>query len=229
MKIINSEYKHFYDNNRLITYRLVYKDIRHMYLRYDSKQNIFTITLGKWYSADDALRFIKANYSKLEKKHVKQDVVENDKNSIKIFNNKIETKIIKSSINKYELINNILFLKLKSEASKKQVIKKFIENIAAEYLKNRSFQLAKEFGLDLRSVKLKWFKNRWGHCVKSKKEICLSYELAKYDKSIIDAIVTHELAHLIYFNHQKEFKDLWKKYCPNYKNLIKYLNHNDDY
>lgn len=228
MKITNAEYGHFYDENKLVTYKLVYKDIRHMYLRYDSKQDVFIITLGKWYSKDAALKFIKENYAKLKKNKQEQEIAV-DENFITIFGEKIEYKTVNWTSNKYELINKILFLKLKNLNSKQSLIRKFIEDTTTKYFEMRSFFLAKQFLLDLKTLKMKWFKNRWGHCIKSKREICLSYELAKYNKNVIDAIITHELAHLIYFDHQKQFKDLWASYCPNWKELIKQLDHNYDY
>ena len=39
----------------------------------------------------------------------------------------------------------------------------------------------------------------------------------------IDAVVVHELSHIVYPNHSKDFYKLIEKYMPNYKELDKYL------
>lgn len=40
---------------------------------------------------------------------------------------------------------------------------------------------------------------------------------------VIDAIIVHELCHLKYKNHSKEFYELVSKYIPNYKDIDKWL------
>ena len=40
----------------------------------------------------------------------------------------------------------------------------------------------------------------------------------------VDAIVVHELSHIVYKNHDKDFYGLVQKYIPNYKEIDKWLN-----
>ena len=40
---------------------------------------------------------------------------------------------------------------------------------------------------------------------------------------IIDYVIVHELSHIKYLNHQKEFYDYLKVFLPNYKYLEKRL------
>lgn len=42
----------------------------------------------------------------------------------------------------------------------------------------------------------------------------------------VDAIIVHELCHIIHPNHSKDFYDLVKKYIPNYDNIDKWLKEN---
>ena len=39
----------------------------------------------------------------------------------------------------------------------------------------------------------------------------------------IDAVIVHELCHIIHPNHSKDFYKLVESYIPNYKQLDKYL------
>ena len=55
-------------------------------------------------------------------------------------------------------------------------------------------------------IRIKKIKYAWGSCT-SKKNITFNSELIYYDKNVIEYVIVHELAHLKYMNHQKEF---WK-------------------
>ncbi len=72
----------------------------------------------------------------------------------------------------------------------------------------------------LRSRKMK---TRWGVCNKSSKTITLNSKLIRYDKSIIDYVIIHELCHLIHFDHSKNFWELVYKYDRDYKRHRKIL------
>ena len=78
--------------------------------------------------------------------------------------------------------------------------------------------------MNLHYTKLKFrkMKSRWGSC-NSRKEITLNKELLRLDKKLIDYVVVHELAHLMYMNHSKEFHTLVDFYLPLSKNYRKEL------
>ncbi len=42
----------------------------------------------------------------------------------------------------------------------------------------------------------------------------------------VDAIIVHELCHILHNNHSKEFYELVKKYIPNYEEIDKWLKEN---
>ena len=42
----------------------------------------------------------------------------------------------------------------------------------------------------------------------------------------IDAIIVHELCHIVHPNHSKYFYNLVETYIPNYKEIDKYLKEN---
>jgi len=59
--------------------------------------------------------------------------------------------------------------------------------------------------------------SKWGVCNITKKIVTLNLELIKLDIKYLDYVIVHELSHLIYPNHSKDFWNLVYKYCPNYK------------
>ena len=65
-------------------------------------------------------------------------------------------------------------------------------------------------------------KTRWGSC-SSKKNLNFNYKIVKLPKNLAKYLVIHELCHLKHMNHSKDYWELVKIYCPDYKNLRKEL------
>ena len=76
--------------------------------------------------------------------------------------------------------------------------------------------------MQLFPTKISYRKNKrtWGSC-NYKNELNFNILLMKYPLYIMEYIVVHELAHIKYKNHSKEFYSLVKKYSPNYKEIEK--------
>ncbi|RUM44003.1 MAG: M48 family peptidase, partial [Hydrogenimonas sp.] len=58
-------------------------------------------------------------------------------------------------------------------------------------------------------------KTKWGSC-SQRDRITFNPEVIKLSSSLIEYIVVHELAHIAYKNHSKEFWKLVKKYMSDY-------------
>ena len=65
-------------------------------------------------------------------------------------------------------------------------------------------------------------KRRFGSC-SSKGNICFSYRLMLYPESAREYVVVHELAHLKYMNHGKDFYKLIESVLPDYKERMRLL------
>ncbi len=100
----------------------------------------------------------------------------------------------------------------KKELYTKEEFKKIIEKNANE--------LIKETGLKPNKITIKQIKYAWGSC-SSKKNITLNLELIKYSQQAIRYVILHELCHLKYMNHSKDFWNLVEKYMPDYKQIKK--------
>ena len=100
----------------------------------------------------------------------------------------------------------------KKELYTKEEFKKIIEKNANE--------LIKETGLKPNKITIKQIKYAWGSC-SSKKNITLNLELIKYSQEAIRYVILHELCHIKYMNHSKDFWNLVEKYMPNYKQVKK--------
>ena len=87
----------------------------------------------------------------------------------------------------------------------------FLENCFTELL-----QSVKRYDLHTeRPVQIKKFKRKWG-CCSFAGTITLNYKLYHAPCNVINSVIFHELCHLKYFNHSKEFYQLLEKIDPKY-------------
>ena len=71
-------------------------------------------------------------------------------------------------------------------------------------------------GLVPSKIRIRDIKYAWGSC-SNNKNITINKKLISYSESAIRYVILHELCHLKYMNHSKDFWDLVKKYMPEYR------------
>ena len=74
-------------------------------------------------------------------------------------------------------------------------------------------------------IKYKRTKSKWGHCT-SEGKLQFNWLIMLAPPDVIDYVVIHELAHMYYLDHSKQFWSLVGEYCPNYETHRKWLNTN---
>lgn len=87
---------------------------------------------------------------------------------------------------------------------------------AKEILPKRVEYYSRIMKLYPKAVKINSAKTRFGSC-SSQNNLNFSAFLMLYPIEAIDYVVVHELAHIKYKNHQKEFYNLVASYMPDYK------------
>ena len=92
------------------------------------------------------------------------------------------------------------------------------------YLERLKYNYQKfEENIPFPNLKIREMKTRWGVCNVKTKTITLNSLLFRENIICLDYVIIHELSHLIYFNHSKNFWNLVEKYFPNYKEIRKSL------
>ena len=104
-----------------------------------------------------------------------------------------------------------------------KAIKKIFKVNTEHIISKRLPYWSKITELEYNQVKIRDAITRYGSCMPSKKNIYFSSRLIMLPEYVIDAIIVHELCHLKYKNHSKEFYELVSKYIPNYKDIDKWL------
>ena len=102
---------------------------------------------------------------------------------------------------------------------------RYMFNESLKYVKERTFYYYKlmNLGDTLPKVYIKDIKSAYGIYHKNTHFITFNKVIFHYKKEIIDYVIIHELAHIKYFDHSKNFWDFVLKYCPNFKELRKEL------
>jgi len=99
--------------------------------------------------------------------------------------------------------------------------KKRFENYLTE-----SFLFMKKHGIPYPHLVVQEMKTRWGSCSNSGR-ITLNLNLIKHSSLCIQYVIVHELCHLKYHNHSKDFYNLLKKVMPDWEKRKYKLNHEE--
>ena len=128
-------------------------------------------------------------------------------------------KIIESDLERIRLTDTSIYIYSKDITNLK-IDKKLLEwkveklkAILDEYL----VKYTKFLNRDINYYKIKKLSSAWGIYHKKENYISFNFDLIEKDIESIEYIVLHELCHIFYMNHQKDFWALVEKYMPDYK------------
>ena len=91
-----------------------------------------------------------------------------------------------------------------------------------DYAYQRTNILAKQMNIpfDGYQIRAGRFISMYGNCTPALKTIKYDFRLYAYKTDIFDAIIIHELSHIIYLNHSKKFYNLVYQFCPEYDDKL---------
>jgi len=111
-----------------------------------------------------------------------------------------------------------LFVKDKSDIKRKRnLVYEWYNEKATLYFFNILQEFNKIVKQDIKSVKIRQMKTRWGSCNPYKSYINLNIELIKKPRACIEYVVFHELVHLLHPDHSKKFYDYLTLYMPDWQ------------
>jgi hypothetical protein len=87
--------------------------------------------------------------------------------------------------------------------------------VGDDELMTRAIALADRYRIGARPTSVRWVTNqsaRWGSCSFHSGEIRLSHRLRAVPEWVLDAVLVHELAHLVHPNHSRAFHQLANGY-----------------
>lgn len=113
---------------------------------------------------------------------------------------------------KFHFEQDILFLK----QLEKSCVVEFYKEQAKKFFKLRLDYYTQLSRLEYNEFRIKDTKTRFGSC-SSMKNINLNWRLILLPQSLIDYVVWHEVCHLRYMDHSKNFWNLVESQMPDYK------------
>jgi len=141
------------------------------------------------------------------------------KNNIVILGKIREKRVIKSDLERIRLTDTSLYIYSK-DIDKAKIERKLLEwkveklkSILDEYLDKYTKLLDKNISY----YYIKKLSSAWGIYHRKENYISFNFDLIEKDIECIEYVVLHELCHIFYMNHQKEFWTLVEKYMIDYK------------
>lgn len=111
----------------------------------------------------------------------------------------------------------------------KEMIKKALENWyihnARIRFESRCAYYAPLIGVTYHTIRIKNQKSRWGSC-SGKGNLNFNWKLIMAPEEVLDYLVVHELCHLKYMDHSKEFWLLVASILPNYREQERWIEEN---
>lgn len=152
-------------------------------------------------------------YSKIKNIYIE---IKNEKVIIKAPKKISKKEIERIILNKQEWIQKNLE-KSKEKNSKKEL---YTQEQFKQIIEKTSNDLINQTGLVPNKIRIKNIKYAWGSC-SNNKNITINSKLILYSEDAIKYVILHELCHIKYMNHSKDFWNMVKKYMPEYKEIKK--------
>lgn len=124
-----------------------------------------------------------------------------------------------------KLINGVFQLRKKELKIGKAVFKDFYRTKGLVKITERVEKYSKLMGLNPSSIKVMELQSHWASCG-TNNSLNFNWKCVMAPYSVIDYIVVHELAHLIYPNHSEEFWSEVDKVLPEYRKSLEWLRKN---
>ena len=181
---------------------------------------------------DDLEVYVTTNYYTKDK--VIEKLIQDNFDSIKkMYQRKVKQKEYEEKFyylgKKYDIVylnsDNLVLGDDKIFIKRDYNLNKWLLERSQEIFKEELDKMYKIFPIEIPypSLTIRKMKTRWGVCNVKTKRITLNLELIKKDFKYLDYVIVHELSHLVFPNHQKEFWSLVSQVIPNYKELRKDL------
>lgn len=111
------------------------------------------------------------------------------------------------------------------KSSQTLALEKRYRDAAKDYIPKRVEYYHSYTGGNYTKITIRDQKTRWGSC-SSNGTLSFSFRLMMAPPRVLDYVVVHELCHLTYMNHSKEFWNMVENILPDYKEHRKWLKEN---
>ena len=100
----------------------------------------------------------------------------------------------------------------------KEQTTKFINDLTVAEITKSMQKMSASTGLVPEKVTIKPLTASWGRCI-SNRHISINSKLIVFRRECIDYVCLHELCHLVFMDHSKDFWALVGKFCPDWRGI----------
>ncbi|MFI3260439.1 MAG: SprT-like domain-containing protein [bacterium] len=198
--------------DRDINVIIKYKNIKHVYFRVDSDNNL--VVSAPTHMLEGEVRGI------ILKKGEDICALYDRQSAKNVESKKFKYLGVEYSVKYLDNIPKVGFKDGVVYAPSEEVLEKFWFDECAKVFAGEANICRKCFAtLPEYSIKVRKMRTRWGVCNIRKKQITLNSELLKYTLPVIDYVIIHEMCHFFEANHSRDFWNLVEAACPNYNEL----------
>lgn len=230
MKSLPSESRDFVYGGLIYRYELVHQDRKTLNLTVMPDLSIFVKTpkhasdhriemflRKKWFWLEKQLMF----FGKYQRKVYKREFVSGE--GVRYLGKQYQLVVKQGEQDKVALQNGLLVV----TTGKKSSTPKYRENLVNQWYKDKIMQvfsdrykvIMSQFNYKVApKFSVRDMKRRWGSCLDNGK-IILNPKLIHVSKDCIDYVITHELCHIKYKNHDKKFFNFLSEKYPGWQKV----------
>lgn len=119
----------------------------------------------------------------------------------------------------------VITLSYKNDEVIRKCMEQWYRNKSNEVIIQRVKYYKRFFNIEPTSIKVKEQKKRWGSCT-AKNELLFNWRSIMAKSNALDYIIVHEMCHMVYKDHSKEFWGLLASILPDYEVRKKWLKNN---
>ena len=205
----------FEKNGKFISYEIHKKRIKNTYFRV--KDGYLKVTTNPRTKKQLILSYLDLKFDQIHEKIEQIKRSESDY-EIAIWD---KTYLLSHSYGrfKYEFKDNSIFVQsTKSNVSdiKKQIYLSELKK-EVERLQEKVNAIILKRGIKPLPFKFKYLKSKFGSYHRKNKEITLNTFLSRLNPIYLEYVIYHEYAHVLVFNHSKDFYNLLSEFMPNHR------------
>ncbi|ATD55101.1 M48 family metallopeptidase [Clostridium chauvoei] len=224
----------FYYKDELIEFEIIYRNRKTLSIKIDIDGNIKVISPEKL-SENNILNIVEKKASWIINKRKimlnrKKVIPKNnylngefylymgEKYTLKVVTTPKDTVLINHE-------NKVIEISTSSKDKIRNMLEKFYREETFKIVKERVCYYQKYFENTPKEIRVKQQKRRWGSCTFDNK-LLFNWRLSMMPKDILDYVIVHEMCHMVYKNHSKDFWNDVFRVMPNYKEKSLWLREN---
>ncbi len=216
-----------------IQVKVIWKDIKHMYLRVKAPKGQVYVTAPPYVSLKQIEKFVRKRKRWVRKwqKEIKAKAFHlinclEDGEKHRFLGKSYRVCIKRGKGARAEIRGEQILLQIPQDASPLLATELFL-NLYSSRLKKILEGLLpiwqERLGTSVNQLAIKVMKSRWGSASASTKRISICLDIVRFRKELIEYVLVHEMAHFFERNHGPGFKALMDECLPGWRALDKEL------